>query len=129
MNAICWLRGWVDPSVVATEYQELIFYYKTSVEQTKMVKENTGLFSSFVWLKCPSVYRPLRLATLYYIITLISCMTPCRPYIVELMKKTGVKDSQNIALVSISIIPLYYSRIMNFVFINICLLFSRYFLD
>lgn len=100
MNAICWLRGWVDPCVVATEYQELMFYYKTSVDQSKSIGDSKGLFSSFLWIKSPSVYRPLRLATIYYIFTLISCLTPCRPYIVKLMYESGVKDTHSISLVS-----------------------------
>lgn len=100
MSAICWLRGWVEPRVVAAEYQELVFYYKTSVEQARSTKENsTGVFSSFVWIKHPSVYRPLRLATVYYTITLISCLTPCRPYVVDLMKESGVNDTRNVTLV------------------------------
>ncbi|VVC43199.1 Hypothetical protein CINCED_3A012734 [Cinara cedri] len=114
MDAICWLRGWVDPCVVSTEYQELMFYYKTSVEQKKVVNNNTGLFSSFSWLKSSSVYRPLRLTTMYYIITLISCLTTCRPYIMEMMKESGVKDSQSIALVLFGSMQLAGSLMLTF---------------
>lgn len=99
MDAICWLRGWVDPCVVATEYQELMFYYKTSVDQSKAIKVSKGLFSSFLWIKSASVYRPLRLVAVYYVFTLISCLTPCRPYIVKLMYESGVKDTHSISLV------------------------------
>lgn len=105
MAAICWLRGWVEPSVVAREYQNLMFYYRTSAEQGTNSK---GIFSSLRWLKNPSVYRPMRLATVYYMITLISCMTPCRPYIVKLMHDSGVKDTSKIALVSLRTDTLFY---------------------
>lgn len=106
MDAICWLRGWVDPSDVAFEYQQLMFYYKTSLEQMMADKSSrlTGVSSTLACLKSPSVYRPLRLATVYYLITLISCLTPCRPYIVKLMYDAGVKDTHSIALVSITVV-------------------------
>ncbi|KAF0763715.1 facilitated trehalose transporter Tret1-like [Aphis craccivora] len=99
MKAICWLRGWVDPHVAANEYQDLMFYYKASLDKSKTIRESKGTFSSFLWIKSPSVYRPLRLVTIYYIFTLISCLTPCRPYIVKLMYESGVKDTHSIALV------------------------------
>lgn len=100
MDAICWLRGWVKPSVVSAEYHDLMYYYNTSAEQAKTSKGN---YTSLQWVQNPSVYRPLRLVTIYYTITLVSCLTPCRPFIVKLMRESGVKDSHNghsIALVS-----------------------------
>lgn len=102
MNAICWLRGWVDPCIVATEYQELLYYYKASVEQSKSTKCKKGLSYAFSCIRDPSVYRPLRLVTMYYTFTLISCLTPCRPYIVKMMKNSGVKNTHNLDLVSIT---------------------------
>lgn len=100
MDAVRWLRGWTNQQAVANEYRDLVYYYKTSAEQTKATERSSGMFSSFAWLKDPSVYRPLRLVTIYYMLTLISCLTPCRPYIVELMYEAGVSDTHSVALVS-----------------------------
>lgn len=100
MDAVRWLRGWTNQHAVADEYRDLVYYYKTSAEQTKATERSSGMFSSLAWLKDPSVYRPLRLVTIYYMLTLISCLTPCRPYIVELMYEAGVSDTHSVALVS-----------------------------
>lgn len=100
MDAVRWLRGWTNQQAVANEYRDLVYYYKTSAEQAKATERSSGMFSSLAWLKDPSVYRPLRLVTIYYMLTLISCLTPCRPYIVELMYEAGVIDTHSVALVS-----------------------------
>ncbi|XP_060878897.1 facilitated trehalose transporter Tret1-like isoform X2 [Metopolophium dirhodum] len=104
-KALCWLRGWVKPEVVKTEYLELVRYNEISgTQQITPVANQKNLFSKLAQFKDPSVYRPLRLIIFYFLISIIVSTIPWRPFISKIMTEVGLSNNQSLLLVAFAVL-------------------------
>lgn len=104
-QALCWLRGWVEPEKVKDEFLELVHYNEVSGTLGGKAKVsgndgNEGFASKLAYFMEPSVYRPLRLMMIYFFISYVSSIFPTRPFITKIMEKVDLFVSQNESLVS-----------------------------
>jgi len=100
-KALCWLRGWVKPEVVKTEYHELVRYNEISgTQRITPVAIHKNLFSKLAQFKDPSVYRPLRLIIFYFFISIIVSTIPWKPFISKIMTEIGLSNNQSLLLVN-----------------------------
>lgn len=99
-KALCWLRGWVEPEIIKAEHLELVRYNEVSGTQNGWVNTtNNRLFSKLAQFKDASVYRPLRLAMIYFIVSDIVSIIPCRPFLSTVMVKVDLLNNQNLLFV------------------------------
>lgn len=100
-KALCWLRGWVKPEIIKAEHLDLIRYNEVSGTQNGRTDttNNRRLLSKLAQFKDASVYRPLRLAMIYFIISDIVSIIPCRPFLSTIMAKVGLSNDQNLLFV------------------------------
>uniref|UniRef100_A0A2S2NU48 Facilitated trehalose transporter Tret1 n=2 Tax=Schizaphis graminum TaxID=13262 RepID=A0A2S2NU48_SCHGA len=99
-KALCWVRGWVNPEIVKTEYLELIRYNELSGTRNGKVNiEYDSLSSKLSQLKDPSVYRPLGLVMIVFFISYIICLLPCKPYFSQIMNQVDLSNDQSLLLV------------------------------
>ncbi|XP_050434465.1 facilitated trehalose transporter Tret1-like isoform X2 [Adelges cooleyi] len=98
LDSVCWFRGWVKPHVVNDEYREMLCYYSSS-NRDKAGKKENGLALRLRWIKNPLVYRPMVLVTIYYFSTLICCLMPSRPYLVDMIREMGLNADHGLFLV------------------------------
>lgn len=109
-KALCWLRGWVSPSAVKKEFDELVLYS----ENMKKIKhashssgENgvergtatdatprAGAFREKIReLIKPQTRRPLSLVLMFFFFQHCSGFTAMRPYMVEVFKDLGLQTN------------------------------------
>ncbi|XP_050437238.1 uncharacterized protein LOC126843634 [Adelges cooleyi] len=108
-KAICWLRGWVEPSVVKGEFHELVRYNLVSGTQngeTPAVSKPAGLFHKLALFKDPLVYRPLRLVMVFFFFSLVLCLVPCRPFLYRIFINIGLTEHHDLLLVFLSVLQI-----------------------
>jgi len=105
-EAMCWLRGWVEPEKIKPEFLEMIHYNEVSGTQggCKIDTDDKKLFSNLTQFKNPAVYRPLRLIMMFFFISFVVSIFPTRPFITKIMKEIDLFNNQNESLVSYSFI-------------------------
>uniref|UniRef100_A0A2S2P7G9 Facilitated trehalose transporter Tret1 n=1 Tax=Schizaphis graminum TaxID=13262 RepID=A0A2S2P7G9_SCHGA len=103
-EAMCWLRGWVEPEKIKPEFLELVQYNEVSGTQggCKINTDDKKLFSNLAQFKNPAVYRPLRLILILFFVSYAVNIFPTRPFITKIMKEIGLYDNQNESLVLLS---------------------------
>ncbi|XP_026823244.1 facilitated trehalose transporter Tret1-like [Rhopalosiphum maidis] len=115
-KALCWLRGWVNPEIVKTEYLELIRYNELSgIRNDKVNIEYDSLSSKLSQLKDPSVYRPLGLVMIVFFISYIVCLLPCKPYFSQILNQVDLSNDQSLLLVFFSILQMAGCIILFFI--------------
>lgn len=99
-KALCWLRGWVPPSAVKKEFDELVLYSEninktkhapqTSAENGVAHSTTTVTFRKGVfWRKIkellkPQTRRPLALVLMFFFFQHCSGLTAMRPYMIQI---------------------------------------------
>lgn len=92
-KALRWLRGWTKPESVRAEHLELVRYNRVSGTRNGAVDVKCNTFvSKLAQFKDPSVYRPLRLVMIYFFISDIVAIVPCRPFLSSIMAGVGLYD-------------------------------------
>lgn len=103
-KALCWLRGWVPPSAVKKEFDELMLYSENmkktkhalhSVAENGVTQETSKKITfreSVFWRKLsellkPQTLRPLSLVLMFFFFQNTSGFTAIRPYMVELFQE------------------------------------------
>lgn len=104
-KSLCWLRGWVKPEIIKTEYLELIRYNEVSgIRYGKVDIGKNSLSLKLAQITKPSVYRPLRLVMIVFFISYIVCLLHCKPYFSQIMNKVGLSDDQNLLFVIFAVL-------------------------
>ncbi|XP_025205967.1 facilitated trehalose transporter Tret1-like [Melanaphis sacchari] len=100
-EAICWLRGWVEPEKIKPEFLELVHYNEVSGTRSgcNTDTDDKKFFSNLTQFKNPAVYRPLRLMMIFFFVSFIVSMFPTRPFITKVMKEIDLFDHQNESLI------------------------------
>ncbi|XP_075215625.1 facilitated trehalose transporter Tret1-like isoform X2 [Lycorma delicatula] len=114
-KALCWLRGWVHPLKVRDEFLLLLEYTKSpdskemeSITGLKKInttdngtKENKegGVINKLKVLTQASVYRPLRVIMIYFVISHSVSLWGVRPFLVYIFKLIGMPMDPNWVLV------------------------------
>lgn len=101
-EALCWLRGWVDPETVKHEFLDLVRYNEVSGFRGAKTDTNAGdenFLSKLAQFKDPSVYRPLKLMMIFFFIAYISSIFHTRPFITKIMSEVDIVNYQNESLV------------------------------
>jgi SP family facilitated glucose transporter-like MFS transporter 8 len=96
-KSLCWLRGWVEPKKIQTEYLELIHYNEVSGINND--SKSASFFKKLAELKNPSVYGPLKLVMIIFFISNIICLSPGRSFINEIFHKVGILNNHSLILV------------------------------
>jgi len=109
-KALCWLRGWVPPSAVKKEFDELVLYSE-NMKKTKRaphgsdedgveratsthVTSRLGVF----WEKIrelfkPQTRRPLSLVLMFFLFQHCAGFTAMRPYMVGVFMELGLRTN------------------------------------
>ncbi|XP_025205280.1 facilitated trehalose transporter Tret1-like [Melanaphis sacchari] len=106
-EALCWLRGWVDPEMVNIEHLELIQYNQMSGVRNGENNIKKSLFSKIAQHKDPSVYKPLGLVMVIFFISYVVCLLPCKPYFTQIMNEVGLSAEQSLLLVFFAILQIF----------------------
>lgn len=96
-KALCWLRGWVEPKTIQTEYLELIHYNEVSGINNDSTRGN--FFKKLSSFKDPSIYGPLRLVMIIFFIANIVCFSPGRSFIIEIFENAEILNNHSLILV------------------------------
>lgn len=106
IKSLCWLRGWTKPEAIKVEHFELVQY--NQVSGAKGESDATGnktFISKLREFKDPAVYRPLRLVMIFFFISNIVSMSPCKPYYSKIMTEVGISaDDIQLLLVPIHLL-------------------------
>ncbi|XP_050533262.1 facilitated trehalose transporter Tret1-like [Daktulosphaira vitifoliae] len=115
IKSLCWLRGWVDSSLVKEEYKELIQYNQLSgTHHGEAIEKNINFTSRMMFFKDPLVYRPLRLILVFFLISQILSIIPCRPYLKHILTELGLVTNQSLILIlftALQIVPCFLTII------------------
>ncbi|PNF40881.1 hypothetical protein B7P43_G15378, partial [Cryptotermes secundus] len=95
--ALCWLRGWVHPSVVEKELEELVTYHRTATmkpadytkacEKSKHVSKWSKFVASLKLLLEPETLRPLILVFAIFLFSGMGGMMSIKPFMVEVLQR------------------------------------------
>ncbi|XP_050533052.1 uncharacterized protein LOC126901007 [Daktulosphaira vitifoliae] len=108
MKSLCWLRGWVEPREVKQEYEELVQYNKISgVHVANNSKKNVKFTSNKLSIKDPLIYRPLRLISVFFLVSIILSIIPCKPYLEHILTELGLKTNQSLILILLSFLQIF----------------------
>lgn len=87
----------MEPEAVKTEHLELIHYNEVSGNNNG---GNDGkLVTILAEFKHPSVYRPLQLVMIIFVIANIVGFFPARSFIIKIFNDVGVSENQDLILV------------------------------
>lgn len=122
LKSLQWLRGWVSPRAVSTEFAEMQRYSENSNSciccqkaGIKCVHSKPDLKEKMKELVRKRTMRPFAVVLLAFAIAQFSGMTSIRPYMVQLFKTFSLPIDSNWATVCIWTTTLY-SAILNFLF-------------
>lgn len=113
LESLSWLRGWVEPETVRAEHLELIHYNAVSGTRKDRVTNDNNLFSKLSQFKDASVYRPVILILSFFLISYITCITPCKPFIGRIMTNIGIPTKDH-SLLLVSILLFLYIFICHY---------------
>ncbi|XP_050533259.1 facilitated trehalose transporter Tret1-like isoform X2 [Daktulosphaira vitifoliae] len=107
-KCLCWLRGWVEPNVVKSEFHELIHYNEVSgaLQGDSTSRKSSSILQYLALFKDPLVYRPLRLVMLFFFFSFILCLIPCRPFLYIILERVGIFDYHDLILVLLSVLQI-----------------------
>ncbi|XP_075215690.1 facilitated trehalose transporter Tret1-like isoform X2 [Lycorma delicatula] len=100
-KALCWLRGWVNPTKVREEF--LAMQEHTKLSSTKknendtrpsnnketIIYEKHGIIKKIKVLTKPGVYRPLRMLMICFMISDSVSLRSIRPFLINIFKLIG----------------------------------------
>ncbi|XP_075231760.1 facilitated trehalose transporter Tret1-like isoform X2 [Lycorma delicatula] len=106
-QALCWLRGWVQPIKVREELLKLLEYMKSpdvkemenitrsnkengTSDNERQVNKKGGIINKLKILTQPNVYRPLRMIIIYFLISHSVSLWGVRPFLVHIFKLIGM---------------------------------------
>ncbi|KAJ9575355.1 hypothetical protein L9F63_025692 [Diploptera punctata] len=103
--ALCWLRGWVEPSAVQHEFQQLIAYHESvTKKQRKDLKDDdkqqsvdlkTRVVNMVRLLLQRETRRPLVLIVLFFQFCGMGGMYSIRPFLIEVLREFQVPLDAN----------------------------------
>ncbi|KAJ9574449.1 hypothetical protein L9F63_008375 [Diploptera punctata] len=91
-KALCWLRGWVPPSAVKKELDELIKYSENNKNSKNSQNKDgrCGCLNKARLIIEPQTLRPLFLVIMFFFFQHWSGMSAMRPYMVQVFDEFGV---------------------------------------
>jgi hypothetical protein len=105
-RSLCWLRGWVPPSAVKKEFNELVLYSENikklkgepyrSTENEDVARATEGYFRDSAFMRKlrelfkPQTLRPLSLVLMFFFFQHSSGLTAMRPYMVQVFEEFGL---------------------------------------
>ncbi|XP_023724431.1 facilitated trehalose transporter Tret1-2 homolog isoform X2 [Cryptotermes secundus] len=105
-RSLCWLRGWVPPSAVKKEFNDLVLYsenikklkdepYKTAENEgvataTDVSSRDSAFKRKLRELLKPQTLRPLSLVLMFFFFQHSSGFTAMRPYMVQVFEEFGL---------------------------------------
>lgn len=111
MKSLQWLRGWVQPLSVQSEYQQLRAFSETSrtcAECQQLAIECKHLKSSYLAniksLAHKRIQKPFLLCVLMEIFMQFSALLSMRPYIIQIFKAHGIQLDASLVAVYMSIV-------------------------
>lgn len=120
-RALCWLRGWVAPSVVQTEFDEMVSYAEASKRLwlrdadskegdvsvgTQCCGREWPVVDRLRALFRPETFRPLLLVIAFFFFFHSSGMSGVRPYMVHVIEEFGLPIDTHWATVVTAILGL-----------------------
>ncbi|CAH0381579.1 unnamed protein product [Bemisia tabaci] len=131
MKSLCWLRGWVEPNKVETEFKNLVNYVRNSTEQNEsssngsdqtkkdgfFAKGTRYLATNYKIMTSRKVLRPLRLVFIVVVVSLTAFLAGIRPYFIREIQELKSPIDARLILVS-STGSLFIGAIMNVAFLR-----------
>lgn len=113
-KSLQWLRGWVSPKAVETEFQEMKRYSANAAKCTPCQKSQSAKCdhpAPTEWMKLQELMRkrnlkPFVLVMLLFVFGQLSGLTGMRPYLVQIFQAYGVPLDANWATVSTGLLGL-----------------------
>lgn len=113
-KSLQWLRGWVSPTAVEKEFQEMQRYNKNAAQCTPCQKSQNSKCDHpppSEWMKLKELMRkrnlrPFALVMLLFAFGQLSGLTGMRPYLVQIFQAYGVPLDANWATVSTALLGL-----------------------
>ncbi|XP_050533260.1 facilitated trehalose transporter Tret1-like [Daktulosphaira vitifoliae] len=103
-KSLCWLRGWVYPSEIEEEFNEIVRYVELSGNKNEnKIQNDVKMTSKIAMFKNPMVYRPLRMLLLFFMFSQLLSIIPVRPYIMNLLTEVGLGKNQTLIVMFLSI--------------------------
>lgn len=111
LKSLQWLRGWVSPDVVETEFNQMQRYMDKTSKKCDTCQINHQIRCEHyvsrwkIWkdLPLPSTFRPFALTMLAFTTCQFNGLVAMRPYLVQIFQTFGFPLDPNWASVSMSI--------------------------